>query len=75
MAKFTLLGVHRLQTHREAAIMLIPTKYTTLKTGKWSLDANLPYVVTYGAAVATEGFMAPPLVYIFGGYFFEFFQQ
>ena len=45
------------------------------QTGEWSLGANLPKVVAYGAAVATEGFMAPPLVYVFGGYAFDSFSN
>ncbi len=35
----------------------------------WSLAANLPSVVSYGAAAATTGFMAPPLLYVIGGYY------
>jgi N-acetylneuraminic acid mutarotase len=35
----------------------------------WSLGANLPAPVTYGAAGATVGFMAPSLLYVVGGYF------
>jgi len=37
----------------------------------WSLAANLPSFVTYGAAAATEGFMAPPLLYVIGGFFVD----
>ena len=38
----------------------------------WSLGANLPSVVAYGAAGATVGFMAPPMLYVIGGYFTNF---
>jgi hypothetical protein len=41
----------------------------------WSLGANLPSAVTYGAAAATEGFMAPPLLYVIGGYFLSSFSS
>jgi len=41
----------------------------------WSLGANLPSAVTYGAAAATEGFMAPPLLYVIGGYFLNSFSS
>ncbi len=35
---------------------------------KWSLAARLPSAIAYGAAAATEGYMAPPKLYLFGGY-------
>ena len=41
------------------------------QTDKWSLSANLPSPASYAASVATEGFMAPSLVYFMGGYFFD----
>ena len=34
----------------------------------WSLAANLPHPVSYGAAGVTEGFMAPARMYYVGGY-------
>jgi hypothetical protein len=34
----------------------------------WSLAAKLPNVNSYGAAAATEGFMAPARIYCIGGY-------
>ena len=34
----------------------------------WSLAAKLTNVVSYGAAAATEGFMAPARIYCIGGY-------
>ncbi|MCL4429998.1 MAG: hypothetical protein M1167_04520 [Chloroflexi bacterium] len=34
----------------------------------WSLAKNLPSAVSYGAAAATEGFMAPASIYYIGGY-------
>jgi N-acetylneuraminic acid mutarotase len=36
--------------------------------GNWSLAANLPHAVSYGAAVTTEGYMAPARTYHIGGY-------
>jgi N-acetylneuraminic acid mutarotase len=44
------------------------------QTGKWSLAANLPSVDSYGAATATEGFMAPSRLYFIGGYFLDSFS-
>ena len=41
----------------------------------WSLGANLPSAVAYGAAAATEGFMAPPLLYVIGGYFLNSYSS
>ncbi len=38
------------------------------QTGNWSLAANLPNVDSYGAAAATEGFLAPARIYCIGGY-------
>jgi len=43
------------------------------QTNSWSLGANLPSSVTYGAAAATEGFMAPSLLYLMGGFFVSSF--
>jgi N-acetylneuraminic acid mutarotase len=37
------------------------------QTGNWSLAAKLLNMNTFGAAAATEGFMAPPRIYIAGG--------
>ncbi len=34
----------------------------------WSLAANLPNTVSYGAAGTTEGYMAPARIYYIGGY-------
>ena len=34
----------------------------------WNLATNLPNTVSYGAAAATEGFMAPARIYCLGGY-------
>jgi len=35
----------------------------------WSLAANLPSVAAFGAGAATEGFMAPPFLYVIGGFY------
>jgi N-acetylneuraminic acid mutarotase len=42
-----------------------------VQANNWTLVANLPDIDTYGAAAATEGFMAPALIYRIGGYFGE----
>ena len=39
------------------------------QTGNWSLAAVLPSVVTYGAAAATTGVLAPSKLYFIGGSF------
>lgn len=39
------------------------------QTDEWSLAANLPSVATYGAAAATDNYMAPAKLYFMGGYF------
>ncbi len=39
------------------------------QTDTWSLEANLPSAVAFGAAASTEGLMAPSLLYVIGGYF------
>jgi N-acetylneuraminic acid mutarotase len=43
------------------------------QNNSWSLGANLPSAATYGAAAATEGFMAPSLLYFIGGFFVNSF--
>jgi hypothetical protein len=43
------------------------------QTNSWSLGANLPSSATYGAAATTEGFLAPPLLYLIGGFFVDSF--
>jgi N-acetylneuraminic acid mutarotase len=42
---------------------------------KWSLAANLPTVTTYGAATATQGYLAPSRLYFVGGYSFDAFSS
>jgi len=39
------------------------------QTNTWSSAANLPSAASYGAAIATVGFMAPARIYFVGGYF------
>ena len=39
------------------------------QTDNWSLATKLPYVNSYGAAAATEGFLAPARIYCIGGYY------
>jgi hypothetical protein len=43
------------------------------QTNSWSLGANLPSSATYAAAATTEGFAAPPLLYLIGGFFINSF--
>jgi N-acetylneuraminic acid mutarotase len=42
---------------------------------QWSLDAELPALASYGAAAATEGYMAPSQIDFIGGYFSGSFQR
>lgn len=44
------------------------TQIFDLQTGVWSTGKSLTNTVSYGAAVATSGFMAPTRIYYFGGY-------
>jgi N-acetylneuraminic acid mutarotase len=45
------------------------------QNNSWSLGANLPSAAAYAAAAATEGFMAPPLLYFIGGFFVNSFMN
>ena len=45
------------------------------QTDTWDLGANLPSAATYAAAGATAGFMAPPMIYVMGGYFLSSFSD
>src|SRR5665647_2922695 len=38
------------------------------QNNSWSIAANLPNTVSYGAAGTTEGYMAPSRIYYIGGY-------
>jgi hypothetical protein len=39
------------------------------QTNEWTIKANLPIVETYGAAAATQNYMAPTRIYFLGGFF------
>ena len=39
-----------------------------VQTDMWSSAAPLPYVSSYGSAVATQGYLAPQAIYYIGGY-------
>jgi N-acetylneuraminic acid mutarotase len=41
----------------------------------WSLAVNMPSEVTYGAAAATAGFMAPQMLYVVGGLFMDSYSN
>ena len=45
------------------------------QTDSWSLEANLPTLEIYGAAAATEDYMAPSRLYFVGGYFWDTFSS
>lgn len=46
-----------------------------VQTGIWSTGKSLTNPVSYGAAVATTGFMAPTKIYYFGGYLGNHFNN
>jgi hypothetical protein len=45
------------------------------QTNSWSLAANFPSFETNGAAAATDGFMAPQLLYSIGGFFINSYSN
>jgi N-acetylneuraminic acid mutarotase len=73
--KIYIIGGSKTPTSQGSNIFVNSNQVYDPQTDKWSLDANLPIVAAYGAAVATEGFMAPPLTYVIGGYFFNSFSN
>jgi N-acetylneuraminic acid mutarotase len=45
------------------------------QTNSWVFAANFPSFASYGAAGATDGFMAPPLLYFVGGFYLDSFSN
>ncbi|MGE5532712.1 MAG: kelch repeat-containing protein [Bacillota bacterium] len=52
----------------ENTVMTDATQVYIAQNDSWSLAANMPNADTYGAAAATEGYLAPASIYCVGGY-------
>jgi N-acetylneuraminic acid mutarotase len=52
----------------EKTLLTGATQVFDQQNNSWSLAANLPQAVSYGAAGITEGYMAPARIYYIGGY-------
>jgi hypothetical protein len=60
-------GFKQLSTQDNQAIVNSNQIYDP-QTDQWSFGTIMPTVSTYGAAAATEGFMAPVRIYVIGGF-------
>jgi influenza virus NS1A-binding protein len=67
--KINVIGGSETSSSPGSSIFVDSNQVYDPQTGNWSLAANLPSAVAYGAAASTEGFMAPPFLYVIGGYF------
>jgi len=50
------------------AILVNNNQVYDTQTDRWDASTRLPFAASYGAAVATIGFLAPPRVYFVGGF-------
>jgi N-acetylneuraminic acid mutarotase len=73
--KIHIIGGSQASSSQGSNIFVNSNQVYDPQTDTWSLGANLPSAVTYGAAAATEGFMAPSLLYVIGGYFLNSFSS
>ena len=73
--KIHIIGGSQASSSQGSNIFVNSNQVYDPQTNTWSLGANLPYAVTYGSAAATEGFMAPSLLYVIGGYFLNSFSS
>jgi N-acetylneuraminic acid mutarotase len=73
--KIHIIGGSQASSSQGSNIFVNSNQVYDPQTNTWSLGANLPSAVTYGAAAATEGFMAPPLLYVIGGYFLDSYSS
>ena len=73
--KIHIIGGSQASSSQGSSIFVNSNQVYDPQNDTWSLGANLPSAVTYGAAAATEGFMAPPLLYVIGGYFLNSFSS
>ena len=65
--KIYVMGGSRQPTPENALIVNANQVYDA-QNDTWSMAATMPLVVSYGAAGATEDFMAPARIYYIGGY-------
>ncbi|MGD0203267.1 MAG: kelch repeat-containing protein [Candidatus Bathyarchaeia archaeon] len=73
--KIHIIGGSQVSSLQGSSIYVNSNQVYDPQNDTWSLGANLPSAVAYGAAAATEGFMAPPLLYVIGGYFLNSFSS
>ncbi len=73
--KIHVIGGSQTPSSQGTGIFLDSNQVYDPQNNTWSLGADLPSAVTYGAAAATEGFMAPSLLYVIGGYFLNSFTS
>ena len=72
--KIHIIGGSESSTSQGSNVFVDSDQVYDPQTDKWSLGANLPSIAIYGAAGATEGFMAPSRLYFIGGYFSSSFS-
>ena len=73
--KIHIIGGSQTLSSQGGEILVNSNQVYDPQTDMWSSGANLPSAVTYGAAAATEGFMAPSLLYVIGGYFLNSYSS
>ena len=66
--KIYLMGGSLESLSLENTVITDATQVYDAQNESWSLAASMPKADTYGAAAATEGFMAPASIYCVGGY-------
>ncbi len=66
--KIYLMGGSLESLSLENTVITDATQVYDAQNESWSLAASMPKANTYGAAAATEGFMAPASIYCVGGY-------
>lgn len=73
--KIYIMGGSRESLSLENTLITDANQVFDPQTGNWSLATKLTNLESYGAAVATEGFMAPARIYCIGGYSNEEFSK
>jgi N-acetylneuraminic acid mutarotase len=66
--KIYVMGGSLVSLSLENTLMTSSNQVYDPQNNNWSLAQKLPTAVSYGAAAATEGFMAPSRIYCIGGY-------
>lgn len=72
--KIYIIGGSNKPTSSQNGALINANQVYDPQSDKWSLAANLPILAIYGAAAATEGYMAPSRLYFVGGYFWSTFS-